>query len=175
VHPHRPGRTVAEEDAGVPIEIDVPADPARMARLTRAVLGRSFLRYRVVGAIVVVLAVASLALGGAVPLAVGLAAGGLALIVLPLLAGRRAPTRQLVDGAWHYSIDQRGVVARSPTVTNSLTWDAFVRAQVTPSDVLLFVAKRSLIGIPRASLPPAAEAELTRLLTARGLLAPAQR
>ena len=159
----------------MPIEIDVPADPARMTRLTKAVLGRSFLRYRVVGAVVVVLAVASLALGEAVPVAVGLAAGGVALIVLPWLAGRRAPTRQLVDGAWHHSIDQGGVVARSPTVTNSFTWEAFVRAQVTPSDVLLFLAKRSLIGIPRAGLPPATEAELTRLLTARGLLTPAQR
>ena len=62
------------------------------------------------------------------------------------------------------------VAARSALASNNLSWDAFVSARETDTDVLLFLAKNQLLGIPRDRLPPGAQAELGGFLRARGLI-----
>lgn len=152
------------------IEIEVPPDPGRLGRIVKAVRGRRIVVMQALGALAVVTAVLLLATRPFAPMMLGALGGGLALIAFPLLAARTASNRGIVNGEWHYTIDESGLVAQGPSITSSFPWGTFRGARVTATDVILFVDKASVLAIPRDRIPPDTHENLTLLLAAHGLL-----
>ncbi len=159
----------------MPIEIDVPPDPRRLARLVKFALRRAIIVYRVIGLVALAGAVFGFVTKGLDPLAIALAAGGLATLAMPLISVHQSRKQGVtVNGPWHYTADGSGLVARNPVMVNSLAWAAFKKAEITATDVVLFVRPRGVVGIPRDRITPADQEQLTALLTAHGLLAPSR-
>jgi hypothetical protein len=147
-------------------------DPKRYARVARAVQARLILGVRVVGVVVVAAGLGLLALHSAVSIGVGLAAGGVALLLYPVLAMRQASRRlgALVNGPWTYVLSDQGVTARGSVVTTELPWTSVAAVRETATDIILLVSPTNFMAIPRAALHPAAADELRAFLHTRGLL-----
>jgi hypothetical protein len=156
----------------VHLVIEAPPDPGRYARLVGAAQGRQFLRFRLVGVAVALLGIVELTLFSRMPIGVGLICGGVVATLTPTLALRRgrAAAGATVNGPWTYVLSDHGLNARGPLMTNDLAWAAFQKAEETDTDVVLYLSRHQVLGIPRQSMAPGVAAELTRFLRSRGLL-----
>ena len=154
------------------IQIDVPPDPGRLRRLIRGTLRRVILAYGAVGVLLIAGGVIAILTGRFGSTASWLIAGGIAALVLVVLIGRGPRgQKEIINGPWHYIVDETGVHVRSATITGSYAWAAFRSARVTGTDVVLHMGPRMIIGIPRDRIAPADQERLTALLTDHGLLA----
>jgi hypothetical protein len=158
------------------LEVDVSAEPARLAAATRYLSRYRLWTVQLCG-VVIAAGGGWLVLLHRGPrdavwlLAVGLVAMGVVYVLVgrflmvPLAVRRAAPS---VKQPGHLRLDSRAVTCTGPGVKSVVAWDAILASHEIPGQILLMISKRQGISVPTDRLPPEQLQELRTFLADHG-------
>jgi hypothetical protein len=144
-----------------------------LARILRQGLRKQFWRYRIVGAVVLVLGALAIWQGSSSPsVLAGALAAGVMLTALPeLMIWLTLRRLHLGDGqAWFYRFSSDGVSQANPLATVTIRWQQVRSVIPTPDAWCLRLRQGGILAVPRAAMDPAQHTQVEQLFT--GVVAP---
>lgn len=159
------------------IRFDVPADPGYPARVAAVLSALRLRKFTVIGAWLLGLGVAGLALArtagwgeGLVSLYYALVIGGvLSMLYAPWvrLNTKRRSGKYAVEGG--YDITDENIMMRSGSEEGGIAWDGVSRVAETPEFWIVYVGRVPATVIPKTLMTPADAETLRAFLVERGL------
>jgi hypothetical protein len=143
---------------------------ALYGRIVRAGLRKLFVRYRILGALAIVIGVLTLVLGDSRAVMVTALAGGVFVVLAPqLMTFLGARKLQIGDGqVWAYRVSPAGAGQTSPVADVSVAWPSVERVDEVAVGWVLRLRAGGFLVLPRAAFDPARLPVVAELVRTRG-------